>query len=259
MSCIVSVWGRYAKKPSYYRVNLLDNQTLVLEFNGFAPFKMNDGDLPQIVAFNSGLNAVDRRGGYSTPDYPAMKLPFQVSVTAYIESKSRTGTSRYDPIPLILWLHHPYMPQYKVEIYTCEAVYRRAYTVLLTGAVAINDLSRQLLIAMETVLWAVAALTFTMTVLTLLLCSLQPVSPETLLSFSASLLFALPTVCTLWPAAPPSSTVFDVLNIYAQVMLIAFAVILQLCCLMHKALKTVKTAMQTNTHDDKSVVICNSA
>lgn len=46
-------------------------------------------------------------------------------------------------------------------------------------------------------------------------------------SVAASLLFALPSVSRLLPAAPQSSTEYEYVNIYAQLTVVAIALILQ--------------------------------
>lgn len=165
-------------------------------------------------------------------------------------------------VPYVVGLTLQNIPMYQMYNTNCE--WHAAGSVLrITGRVALDEMSLMLLRVMQAVMWVLAAAAFTATVWWVL----QPPRAGSgmrydLLSFSAALLFALPAMRGLWPAAPPGGTVADGMHIYAQLLLISFAILLQLgkflyeeCC---KRADSLSATCVLSPSPPASVAVCTN-
>jgi hypothetical protein len=190
---------------------------------------------------------------------------FSVSLTSSSVNASMNGTKSEGPagkpVPFMVWVDLRSGPMYTVSQQGCEWIDET--TVQVFGVVTIAPLPASLLLASGVLMWALTALTVLVAFGVLGSCtgvyryfnngtqanadppvaaaagnstSAQPGRDEMsmimahgdILAFGSALLFALPTMRGLWPAAPSGGTLFDSLTIYPQLMLIAFALMLLL-------------------------------
>lgn len=240
VTCVTNLFGNFSKTRSYSMANVPPSKQLVVKFEqGFRALNLKDGDMPEAVTFLVGLNALPAR---SAAHYPNMVFNYSLPISAYLSNQ----TGGHETVaPLVLWLHLAYMPMYQVQENVCVRSDENT-TLVVQGVLAIDTYSQSLLIAMQVFMWFMALFTFAATLVSFVWRFMRnhdlSESVALLLPFSGSLLFALPTMRGLWPAAPPSGTVYDVLNIYSQLMLIAFAVILQLAFLVIEKIKGIVLA-----------------
>lgn len=242
LACRLSFFGNYAKPPSFTRLDLSrlwppDSQ-LVFEFTSSLYTTLSDGEGSQLNQFTVQLASDMDAYAESALMYPAMRLSFKLMLGAYVINNTTKdlvlsvgdasanisqATPPYPQVPLSASLTANYMPLYEVERLRC--LQNKAQRMLvLTGIIVVDNLSRKLLVAMNVMMWALAASTFTACVWWIM----APVGTTTthdLLSFAGALLFALPAMRGLWPAAPVGSTLLDLLCIWPQLMLISFGII----------------------------------
>lgn len=245
LACRLWFFGNYSKPPSFTRLDLSrlwpPNSQLVVEFTSSTSTTLSNGENSQLHQFAVQLASDMDTYAESALMYPAMRLSFKLLLSAYVINDTtkdlvlpvrdasvapaniRQAAPPYPQVPLSASLTANYMPLYEVEKLRCFQNEGRRMLVL-TGVIVVDNLSRKLLVAMNVMMWALAASSFTACVWWIL----APVGTATtydLLSFAGALLFALPAMRGLWPAAPVGSTLLDLLCIWPQLMLISFGII----------------------------------
>jgi hypothetical protein len=204
----------------------------VVEYNLQSSSVFSDGDMAAVTTITIPLGDArhgDRLNGTKGPPamYPNTNLSWDLQFSAYVWN-NKTDTTEMVPYALSLTLQN--IPIY--QMYNTGCVwYAAGNSLRITGKVALDEMSFTMLRIMQAVMWTLAVAAFASTAWWMLHfapCSERSEVKYDLLAFSGSLLFALPAVRQLWPGAPPGGTAADGLHIYAQLLLISFAILLQL-------------------------------
>jgi hypothetical protein len=254
--CFTAFWGSYSRAPTFTRLKLPPNTTLVVEYNMQSASTFSDGDMAAATTVELPLGDAaqgDNSKAATSAMYPYTILSWDLRFTAYINFTNANGTEQTDLVPYTVELTAQNIPMYQMYNIDCEW-FVAGNALRITGKVALDETCLAMLTVMQAVMWMLAAATLIATIWWLLL----PVSQGgdsgvnyDLLAFSAALLFALPAVRQLWPAAPSGGTVADVMHIYAQLLLISFAIMLQLGKFLYAESSSRPTS---STPDDSSVL-----
>jgi hypothetical protein len=210
VSCDIRSWGEYSKPPTWRVMRLSRNTTLVLVVAGVVR-TYSDGQFPE-----REYVTVMHTGGTGSDLYPDVPLPFKLDFMAYVVDNSTI-------VPLLVMLVVNQVPMFEVKDLACVHAYN--YTSL-NGTIYIDPLSRRFVETMNVFMWLLTGATFWVSLLRVV-GVIDPLRYD-MLCFSAALLFALPAMRDLLPAAPPSGTWFDLWNIHPQLWIVASAILLQL-------------------------------
>jgi hypothetical protein len=229
ITCNPELFGNITMPPSYRRY--YSDALLQLEFNGQISQQLETGGRVQSVTFVIPLTPVPQRGLSIVAAYPGYLAGLSFDVSVY---QSLNFTSAL--IPLVVTFKHSHLPLHEVVgvqclllNYTSNGTSDVYPIVLFSGNVELDQLSVNLLLCTQICMWFVALGTLAAALLWVFSNDSQGVACD-MLAFSAALLFALPTMRQLWPAALQAAggTLADVMNVYAQLMLTALAIVLQL-------------------------------
>jgi len=235
--CLVGFWGSLSKPPTYSGLHLPQGQNLVVEYGSYNTVDMADGAHPtaQELLLPLGSSLHPER---DTLNYPYTSLSWELLVSAYTRNSS--NGSWISSVPLTIAMSAYQLPLFKVD-FGCTVANEthladKFAQLRLSGTVALAPFSLHLLIGMQGAMWAMAGLAFATTVW----WAFREQEPRyDLLAFQATMLFALPAMRQLWPAAPPGGTDADVMHIYAQLLLISFGI----CIMLLKMLFTLICAI----------------
>jgi hypothetical protein len=262
--CFTGFWGKYSKPPSYSRLNLPKGQNLMVEHNVHSSSVFEDGDMAVATTVVIPLGDDDYKKGVGAPDMnPRTNLSWNILFSAHTNFTAEdNATEQTAAVPYAVELTLPNIPMYQMYNVSCEWL-NASSAIRITGKVALDETCLDMLQVMQGVMWMLAGATFTATVWWMLhpvsQCGEKAVKYD-LLAFSAAMLFALPQVRGLWPAAPPGGTVADVMHIYAQLLLISFAILLQIAKFLYAECSLCKVCSQcsdastsdASTSDDSS-------
>lgn len=159
-------------------------------------------------------------------DYPSSVFSYQLTAFAYVACTNTTE----DASPFVvqapfslLWYpdtQPPWVVAATSPILSSEGVVN---SIRLQGTVAIRGQFQIFVKALNGLMWCLAAL---------VLLSVACLFPTTwtidserdtamnILAFSGALLFAIPTMRSLWPAAPAAGTAFDISAVFGQLLVV---------------------------------------
>jgi hypothetical protein len=198
--------------------------------------------------------------------YPRTEMEFEMYFSVYLASENKLPRNKagkaattQKPVPFMVWIDLSSIPMISVTKKGCEWI--DDTTVRVFGLISIAPLQASLVIASGVFMWVLTALTVLVACGVVCSCTgirryvsscmdrrAAPIPAAAagggkiamqddlelvmkhgdILAFGGALLFALPTMRGLWPAAPASGTLFDALTIYPQLMLITVALMMLL-------------------------------
>jgi hypothetical protein len=252
LHCAAGFWGSFSKPPTYTRLNMPAGSTLVVQYNHFSSSVFQDGNISKAETIVVPLGD-DNSMEEGTAMYPDTKLSWELLLTAYTHRDSSVDDT-IQLVPIIVSVQAQYIPMFQINNMSCKWSSDNS-ALNITGQITIDSTSYHLLIGMQGAMWAMAGSVFVVTVSWAIASPMIPASDVKydLLGFSAALLFALPAMRSMWPVAPPSGTMSDVMHIYAQLLLVSFAIILQL----GKFFFMLFVPQCSSTADSNSLNICS--
>jgi hypothetical protein len=219
---------------------------------------------PTLQRVRQGNSSTEFVEPQSPSKYPRVSMEYGMLFSVSLTSDG-TNASQKDAdvvgeaVPFMVYLDMRSSPMYSVSQQWCEWVDET--TVYVFGQITIADMPGSLAVATGVLMWGLTLLTVLVAFGVMGSCtgirtyissckqafadpsqagavgdnSSTTKSDQTMimkhgdiLAFGSALLFALPTMRGLWPAAPPGGTFFDSLTIHPQLLLIAFALMLLL-------------------------------
>lgn len=214
------------------------NTTLVLLLGG-SKVELKNGDVPLGVEFPLSLGQWWRRPEHVNAEYyPYTSLSFSLEFTAWWSNGDGDVDSSASEPPVVVELEFNYIPFYAVGNSRCTinteyaGAMRGQMNVTwysLHGFLRLSDTAKQGVEWMNACMWALSAITCMLTLTWVVLAGPERVLIVDfgLMSFSATLLFALPTMRGMLPAVASAGTRFDVINIYGQLCLITACIAIQ--------------------------------
>jgi hypothetical protein len=224
--CVVILWGNLTKPPTYTGLKLPQNQSLIIDI-GLTSLELADGAYPTLQELTIPLGSSRDQLQDSTLLYPHTQMSWGVKINAY--TWDNATDKLISGVPLTVSMSAYQLPLFQVDI-SCTIVdetHQPGMFAQLTvsGTVALSIFSVRLLHGMQAAMWAMAGLAF---VTTVWWAFREEKLRFDLLAFQGTMLFALPTMRQLWPAAPPGGTSADVMHIYAQLLLISCGIVILL-------------------------------
>lgn len=237
-----SYWYHKAEVAcSVVRVNLSqypDNTVLSVQINNKL-LQLGDGAVPDLVVqpLLLGLQSYSGEGSFAA--YPRNKLPFELGLTAWlnttfepVKGEGHMIDAKLQLVPILFTFVYGFFAVHDARIH--GATLDGNTTLLVTGDVGMTQLCQGLVVAMFCFTWLVTGCAV---IAAFIWCAAhqrtrgsragvgEEHGADDLLGFCGALLFALPTIRTLWPLAPPGGTRLDILGIFAQLVCLSIAIV----------------------------------
>lgn len=237
--CLVTSWGRFDDSGRFAALPWADrtvnasagpsNVSLVLVLGG-TRVERNHGDTEATIEVKLSLGG-GREDQVDVFEYPGVVLPFALSFGAWwVNKTSNEPLADSDEPPVVVQLGFNNLPLYLVFgtkcVYSMYESGFRWYT--MKGYIQLSPAAQNGVSSLNACTWCLAALTCLMSIVWCMLAKPREHMPFDLLCFSGALLFAIPGMRGLLPAAPSAGTRYDILNVYGQQWLITISIMLKM-------------------------------
>lgn len=227
MWCQLSVWGRLATSAPYKTFDSsivkashpgCENATLEVKLGSFFK-RYSDGD-PMDGSLFSDVTLGGTLFKAPTSAYPRSQYAYNWTAMAYFVCSRDLVL----PAPFsLVWTYDNQPPWSITSNSQTDEEKGNTVVVYTSGTIVLRGTFQDFVVALNWIMWILSSLVL---VVSACLCC-WPWGSETvrshsidLLAFSGALLFAIPTMRTLWPAAPPAGTAYDIVGNYGQLLVV---------------------------------------
>jgi hypothetical protein len=244
LTCTATGWGKFDNS------GVFNSNTPLNLWVADTKVDLNHGDVS--VQFTVEMLLGGASEEVDVTQYPGFRLPLGLWFRAWWDQSLSVGgkqdVTNMREAPVVLQLGLDYSPSFVVSDPECKNTTYNDGSMFywLEGGVSLGVAARTGITSINVCMWILAGLACSLSILWCTLSEPPRYMHVDLMCFSGALLFAIPTMRGLLPAAPAAGTMYDVLNVYGQLWLVTISIVLQvvkmMCAVVHAEMLRSNTA-----------------